>query len=259
MYPLLRRGDRLPTVAVVQILINRHMERGTYIAVDGIYGRNTRNAVIEFQRRKGLGVDGIVGKNTWGALTRGQDLHVIDSVDVTNPKDMGYEDAAIQGAGGQPIVNFGMCNGVKVATAKIQARAGRGDVVLLRFHGHGAPGVMGISSGTETELSSEFGVTFLDSLARYLGRLSPIFSPLGSAELHGCRVGAGRDGRRLVAALARAWGVPVTAGRRTQYGGGSSTFRFEGPTFTAFPGGGGLKSWARSRPVPEVHGMSVAR
>ena len=52
--------------------------------------------------------------------------------------------------------------------------------------------------------------------------------------------------------------VPVTAGLRTQYGGGSSTFRFEGPTLTAFPGGGDLKSWARSRPVPEIHGMSRA-
>jgi len=259
MYPLLRYGDRMPTVAVVQILVNRKMQKGSYIGVDGIYGRNTREAIRDFQRLHTLGRDGVVGENTWRKLTEGENLLVIDSVDATNPKDMGYEDEAIRDAGGSPIVNFGMCNGIKVVTQRIQIRADMGNVVLLRFHGHGAPGVMGVTAGTDTEISSEFGVTFLDSLARYLGRLSWIFSSFGSAELHGCRVGAGRDGRRLVTALAKAWGVPVTAGIRTQYGGGSSTFRFEGPTFTAFPGQSDLKAWARALPVPEVHGMSVSR
>lgn len=259
MHPLLRYGDRLPTVVAVQILVNRKMRQGTYIAVDGIYGSKTREAVRAFQRKRGLSPDGIVGQSTWPALTQEESLVLIDSVDVTNSKDMGYEDAAIRNAGGSPIVNFGMCNGVRVAMQEIQARSGRGTVVLLRFHGHGAPGFMGVTTGTGSEISSEFGVTFLDSLARYLSHFKWIFSSFGSAELHGCRVGAGHDGRRLVTVLAQAWGVPVTAGLRTQFGGGSSTFRFEGPTFTSFPGGGDLKSWARSRPVPEIHGMSVNR
>ena len=259
MYPLLRKGDRLPPVAIVQILLNRHLERGSYIAVDGSYGRNTREAVIDFQRRKSLHADGVVGRNTWTTLIRGQRLRVVDSVDVTKPGDMGYDAAAVRSAGGQPIVNFGMCNGVNAVLSEILSQAPHGKVVLLRFHGHGAPGVMNLSAGTDSELSSSFGVTFLDNLARYLQRLSPIFSPLGSAELHGCRVGAGRDGRRLVTALAWAWRVPVTAGVRSQYGGGHTTFRFEGPTFTAFPNGGGLQGWARSLPVPEIHGMTVAR
>lgn len=260
MYPLLRIGDRLPTVAAVQILVNRKMRQGTYIAVDGIYGPKTREAVRNFQRlTPGLAKDGIVGENTWGALTKGNRLPVIDSVDLTNPKDMGYEDAAIRRAGGSPIVNFGMCNGVKVVMQRIQSNASAGNVVLLRFHGHGSPGEMGLTVGTGSHVSSEFGVTFLDSLARFVAPLAWIFSSFGSAELHGCRVGSGRDGRRLVSALAKAWGVPVTAGVRTQLGGGRSTFRFEGPTFTAFPSGLDLKSWASSRPVPEVHGMSVYR
>ncbi len=214
--------------------------------MDGIFGRNTREAVRGFQRERGLNPDGVVGKDTWAALISGEGLKVIDSVDVTNPKDMGYEDAAIRGAGGRPIVNFGMCNGIKDVTGKIRMRAGVGDVVLLRFHGHGAPGEMGVTTGTGSEISSEFGVTFLDSLARYLQRLWTVFAPFGSVELHGCRVGAGPDGRRLVTALARAWGVPVTAAIRTQYGGGSSTLRFEGPIVTAFPGGGGLKDCVAS-------------
>lgn len=260
MYPLLRHGDRLPTVAVVQILLNRNMRKGTFIAVDGIYGRNTRGAVREYQRRHpSLGEDGVVGKNTWKALTTGERLAVIDSVDITNPKDMGYEDDAIRRAGGRPLIHYGMSNGVRVAMQKIQARASGHNTVLLRFHGHGAPGVMGVSVGTDAEISSEFGVRFLSSLARFVAPLAWVFSPMGSAELHGCRVGAGKDGRRLVSALSNAWGVPVSAGLRSQYGGGLSTFRFEGPVFTAFPAGKDLKTWARSLPAPEVHGMSVDR
>lgn len=260
MYPLLRYGDRLPSVAAAQILINRGMSQGSYITVDGIYGRNTREAVRNFQREKShLTRDGIVGENTWRALTLGENLPVLDSVDLTNPKDMGYEDAAIRDAGGSPIVNFGMCGGVKVVMQKIQMQASEGNVLLLRFHGHGSPGEMGLTVGTGSEISSEFGTTFLDSLARFVSPLSRVFSSFGSVELHGCRVGAGSDGRRLVSALANAWGVPVSAGLRTQYGGGLSTFRFEGPTITAFPRGGNLKTWAHSLPVPEIHGMSVNR
>lgn len=260
MYPLLRRGDRLPSVAAVQVLINRKMRRGVFITVDGIYGPKTRQAVYAFQEEHHLGRDGVVGKNTWPALIRGEGLTVIDSVDVTNPKDMGYEDAAIRQAGGDPIVNFGMCNGVKVVVTKIMGRGKTGGVVLLRFHGHGSPGSMGITVGTGNEISSEFGTRFLDSLARYLQRrLAFLFPSFGSVELHGCRVGKGADGQRLCQALAQAFGVPVTAGTKTQYGGGLSTFRFEGPTYTAFPAGKDLKSWARSLPVPEIHGMSVFR
>jgi len=36
--------------------------------IDGIFGVNTQNAVIAFQKSKGLSPDGIVGVNTWAAL-----------------------------------------------------------------------------------------------------------------------------------------------------------------------------------------------
>ena len=36
--------------------------------LDGIFGTQTRNAVINYQRSRGLTVDGIVGCNTWRSL-----------------------------------------------------------------------------------------------------------------------------------------------------------------------------------------------
>ncbi|NLB80865.1 MAG: spore cortex-lytic enzyme [Clostridiaceae bacterium] len=37
-------------------------------SIDGIYGLNTRNAVMQFQRNNGLSVDGIAGAQTLGAM-----------------------------------------------------------------------------------------------------------------------------------------------------------------------------------------------
>lgn len=38
--------------------------------VDGIYGTNTRNAIIEFQSMYGLSTDGIAGEVTWAYLAQ---------------------------------------------------------------------------------------------------------------------------------------------------------------------------------------------
>lgn len=56
-------GD--PVKTVQSALNNRGYSAGT---ADGIYGPNTKNAIIRFQRSRGLAADGIVGPATWRQL-----------------------------------------------------------------------------------------------------------------------------------------------------------------------------------------------
>lgn len=66
---LLRKGSRGTEVARVQDAINLWGElTQPELVVDGIFGDNTRAAVIEFQHMSGLAADGIVGPNTMSAL-----------------------------------------------------------------------------------------------------------------------------------------------------------------------------------------------
>ena len=48
--------------------ITKLMQQKIGVAADGIFGNNTKQAVINYQRSKGLVADGIVGRNTWRKL-----------------------------------------------------------------------------------------------------------------------------------------------------------------------------------------------
>lgn len=68
---VLKRGDRGNDVRSIQYylaFIGFFNNRLPEIAVDGIFGRATEDAVKAFQREYGLTVDGIVGRNTWYRL-----------------------------------------------------------------------------------------------------------------------------------------------------------------------------------------------
>ena len=65
-YPLIRQGSRGVYVLVAQDGLNTlGFATG---GLDGIFGTQTRNAVLSYQRRRGLVVDGIIGCNTWRSI-----------------------------------------------------------------------------------------------------------------------------------------------------------------------------------------------
>lgn len=65
-YPQLKRGSISNYVCIAQDDLNTLGYKTG--GLDGIFGQATQNAVIAYQRRKGLAQDGIVGCNTWRAL-----------------------------------------------------------------------------------------------------------------------------------------------------------------------------------------------
>ena len=66
-YPLIKKGSRGVYVMVLQDALNYLGYNAG--SIDGIFGANTRNAVIRFQRANKLAQDGIVGCSTWRSIT----------------------------------------------------------------------------------------------------------------------------------------------------------------------------------------------
>ncbi len=64
-YKSVSYGSRGDSVTALQKKLN---EKGFSLAVDGVFGPETRKAVRNYQTREGLQVDGIVGEETWGSL-----------------------------------------------------------------------------------------------------------------------------------------------------------------------------------------------
>ena len=67
---LIRKGTYGVGVKWVQDMLNHN---GYNLVVDGIFGANTYNAVVNFQTKHSLGIDGIVGAQTRNALKKFSD------------------------------------------------------------------------------------------------------------------------------------------------------------------------------------------
>ena len=65
---LWKYGDQGDTVKKIQTALNN---RGYNLDVDGIFGDETKKAVMKYQNENKLAVDGIVGNNTWNSLFNG--------------------------------------------------------------------------------------------------------------------------------------------------------------------------------------------
>ncbi len=79
---LLRYGARGTAVYYLQLALRRAGYRN--LALDGIFGARTAEAVRDFQRKNGLSPDGAVGTRTWGKLypyLKGYTTHIAKSGD----------------------------------------------------------------------------------------------------------------------------------------------------------------------------------
>jgi|SRR6516165_10335222 hypothetical protein len=124
--------------------------------------------------------------------------------------------------GEQHILNmYGSSNGVGDAVAQIINEAGTyGTIDELDFWGHGGPGSMGISRGTESARNADWAgisVENFDDIKDTLDQLTNYFDQNAVVELHGCNVAKGANGQALLTELANLWGVRVRAGSATQH------------------------------------------
>jgi len=60
------------SVSILQVFMNRAIDIGfiypPYLDWDGVFGAQTKAAVLRFQYNAGLSTDGIVGRNTWNKI-----------------------------------------------------------------------------------------------------------------------------------------------------------------------------------------------
>lgn len=244
----LQKGDKLPAVAISQMLLNR---TGAELILDGNFGRATKSAVMTFQREHSLAIDGVVGRQTWLRLVRHQQLPICDAIDVFDPDLMTSEQQFLTGAGGQPLVIGGMSNGTEQIISDITAR--HRNLFMVRFHGHGAKGIAGVSDGEGTlEGSWESRTNFAYDLHTrdMMTKLGRVIGPYGCIQFMHCQTGGGTSGKRFLQMVADAAGVPASAAIRNQYAYSlRKTLRYEGPTRTCCPGGVTMREWATRLPA----------
>jgi peptidoglycan hydrolase-like protein with peptidoglycan-binding domain len=72
--PVLQVGNRGQCVAALQGFLNLWV---TPIDIDGIFGGNTKKAVVKYQKAAGLGQDGVVGAQTWKSIKKSCDANLI--------------------------------------------------------------------------------------------------------------------------------------------------------------------------------------
>jgi hypothetical protein len=228
-------------------------------------------------------------------LSAGTPYCLIGANDIYDPRHDWVTPDSVRGR--HWIATGGMSNGVAQVVNDVMRQAHEtGSIALLRFYGHGAPGLTGVTGGTggmrdehgrsicferanpanrgyveQSEDGAVVCVTPAGVLQRRdfevvqgdhvrdrttisnatmplvtatLGQLRPWFAAFGSVELHGCHAGGGRQGLRLLGALARTLGVPASAGVDSQSFGHTGLFRFERDVRVVYPGGLSLREWA---------------
>lgn len=73
MNKTLRIGDKGDEVRKLQDLLNSSLSPSPKLVSDGVFGKNTLEAVKRYQAQKNLGIDGVVGPKTWKSLVKSDD------------------------------------------------------------------------------------------------------------------------------------------------------------------------------------------
>lgn len=258
------KGDKGPRVVALQKLINQVLETDL-LSVDGIFGPLTEEGVRRVQARLDIPVTGWVDRNTWNAIEAVTPYHVVNVADIY---DSSRDRVMPEDFRNPYLIRLGgMSGGLQQFVYEILRRTRkRGSIVFLRIFGHGRSGLMAVSAGdgrlrdyrgipielppeqkvNHEEHHSILTITTIRRSRTDLMRLRPLFCPYASVELHGCRVGDGDDGKRLLRALAFVLGVPVTAGIEKQSFGEITAHRFEGRVRTVYPRPAvNLRTWIR--------------
>lgn len=84
------RGNTGSSVLDLQQKLNRN---GYSLDEDGVFGSNTYNAVLDYQRKNNLAVDGVVGDETWGSLDKVQAAQRSTPQSTYTPYDPGSDKA----------------------------------------------------------------------------------------------------------------------------------------------------------------------
>jgi hypothetical protein len=67
-YPTLRQGMRGGEVKLLQSVLRLRLSTASKLNKDGIFGKETRAAVMRYQQKHSLACDGVVGPMTWRSL-----------------------------------------------------------------------------------------------------------------------------------------------------------------------------------------------
>lgn len=78
--PVLREGARGVFVTELQNYLNTRLSPSPNLVANGIFGHDTRRAVLRFQQQNWLVEDGIVGDATWNALRQTETYNILHAV-----------------------------------------------------------------------------------------------------------------------------------------------------------------------------------
>jgi hypothetical protein len=248
-------GEKSARVVALQILLNRDPAIHPKLVTDGSFGAKTGVAVNKFRERvmKQSGPNGVADPPMWSFLISRAQLQVIEAVDITDPAVVTFvlphlSPSAIL------IESGGMSNGVAQLVTEIKARArGQQSIMMLRFHGHGGPGLIAISAGSRHSTGGIDGIaaqavitpSLLPMLTPVLTQIGPLMHNFGFVELHSCRIAQGVNGMNFVRQVANTIRAPVRAGTSKQQM--PNVYILTGQTFSGFPANVSLRSWGLSR------------